>query len=69
MIPFKIEEIGFDGGKTWSAVPAYAQSKSANVLFSVELAKRLKADGILSFSLHPGSMLLMQPNLSPFPSW
>jgi len=31
---------------------AYAQAKTANILFSVELAKR----GLTSFSLHPGSI-------------
>ena len=34
---------------------AYGQSKSASILFSVELTERLRNDGILSFALHPGS--------------
>lgn len=33
---------------------AYAQSKTANVLFSVELDRRWARDGIRSFAVHPG---------------
>jgi NAD(P)-dependent dehydrogenase (short-subunit alcohol dehydrogenase family) len=33
---------------------AYAQSKTANHLFSVELTKRYQSEGIISNSLHPG---------------
>jgi NAD(P)-dependent dehydrogenase (short-subunit alcohol dehydrogenase family) len=33
---------------------SYGQSKTANVLFSVELTKRLRASGILSNAVHPG---------------
>ncbi|XP_059475350.1 retinol dehydrogenase 13-like [Neocloeon triangulifer] len=33
---------------------AYSQSKLANVLFSKELASRLKGTGVISNSLHPG---------------
>lgn len=33
---------------------AYAQSKSANALFAVELDKRGYASGVRAFSLHPG---------------
>lgn len=36
---------------------AYGQSKTANVLFAVELDKRGKEDGIRAFSLHPGQVL------------
>lgn len=38
----------------WSA---YGQSKTANVLFAVELDKRGRNEGIRAFSLHPGSIL------------
>ncbi|KAK3323621.1 hypothetical protein B0T19DRAFT_426551 [Cercophora scortea] len=34
---------------------AYGQAKTANVLFSIELNRRLAARGIRSFALHPGS--------------
>ncbi|MEV4537875.1 SDR family NAD(P)-dependent oxidoreductase [Asanoa sp. NPDC049518] len=37
----------------WSA---YGQSKSANVLFAVEAARRWAADGIVANALHPGGI-------------
>ncbi|KAK7926817.1 hypothetical protein PG985_003815 [Apiospora marii] len=37
-------------------IAAYGQSKSANILFSVGLQRRLKSRGIAFFSVHPGSM-------------
>jgi NAD(P)-dependent dehydrogenase (short-subunit alcohol dehydrogenase family) len=36
---------------------AYGQSKTANVLFAVELDRRAKASGIRAFAVHPGSIL------------
>jgi NAD(P)-dependent dehydrogenase (short-subunit alcohol dehydrogenase family) len=33
---------------------AYGQAKSANILFSVELMKMLKAKGVVSYAVHPG---------------
>ena len=36
---------------------AYGQSKTANVLFSVELDRRLSADGIRAFAVHPGMIM------------
>lgn len=36
---------------------AYSQSKTANVLFAVELDARAKADGVRAFSLHPGAIV------------
>ncbi|RED52628.1 oxidoreductase [Cohnella lupini] len=36
---------------------AYGQSKTANILFSVALDKRGQADGVRTFSLHPGSIV------------
>lgn len=38
----------------WSG---YGQSKTANVLFSVELARRLKPHNIQAFAVHPGLIL------------
>lgn len=38
----------------WSA---YGQSKTANVLFAVELDRRGSAHGIRAFSLHPGGII------------
>lgn len=36
---------------------AYGQSKTANVLFALELDKRGQAQGVRAFSVHPGSIL------------
>ncbi|KAJ8398457.1 hypothetical protein AAFF_G00427120 [Aldrovandia affinis] len=38
----------------YSSLVSYRQSKLANVLFSRELARRLKGTGVTSYSLHPG---------------
>jgi retinol dehydrogenase-12 len=57
----RISGIRFDVcGKTdiydewWGSWKAYGISKSANILFTNELDRRYKADGIHSNSLHPG---------------
>jgi NAD(P)-dependent dehydrogenase (short-subunit alcohol dehydrogenase family) len=50
------DDPGFKDGAEYNRWEAYGQGKSANILFSVELARRLKAKNILSFSLHPGVM-------------
>lgn len=42
--------------KSYSKWPAYFQSKLANVLFTRELAKRLKGTGVTANSLHPGAV-------------
>jgi len=38
----------------YHTLKAYGQSKLANILFTQELAKRLKGTGISAYSLHPG---------------
>lgn len=40
-----------------SGLLAYGQSKTANILFSVELDVRGKAHGVRSYSLHPGAIV------------
>jgi retinol dehydrogenase-12 len=40
--------------KGYTAFAAYCQSKLANCLFTVELAKRLNNTGVIAVSLHPG---------------
>ena len=35
----------------------YSNSKLANVLFTIELAKRLKGSGVTTYTLHPGAIL------------
>ena len=46
----------FRGEKKYNAQVAYGQSKLANVLFAVELAKRLDGTGVTSNLLHPGAV-------------
>ncbi|XP_038061001.1 retinol dehydrogenase 12-like [Patiria miniata] len=42
--------------KNYDPMVAYGQSKLANVLFTVELAKRLKGTQVTANSLHPGTI-------------
>jgi NAD(P)-dependent dehydrogenase (short-subunit alcohol dehydrogenase family) len=42
------------GTTSYSGARAYNQSKLANVLFSYELAKRLRGSGVTANALHPG---------------
>lgn len=43
-------------------VAAYAQSKRANVLFTVELDRRVATDGIRAFAAHPGVIIGAGPH-------
>lgn len=54
---FRFHDPNYDGGKAYNPWTAYGQSKTANILFSVELARRLKDHGIHSFSVHPGVIM------------
>ena len=51
-IPF--DNVNFDDGKTYNPWLAYAVSKTANILFTVALADKLRSKGVLSFALQPG---------------
>ena len=42
--------------KSYDPVKAYSQSKIANILFTVELAKKLEGTDVTCYSLHPGSV-------------
>jgi retinol dehydrogenase-12 len=42
--------------KNYSPFFAYSHAKLANLLFTVELAKRLEGTGVTSVSLHPGAV-------------
>ena len=46
----------FNGFEKYKAQAAYNQSKLANVMFAVELAKRLEGSGVTSNVLHPGAV-------------
>jgi NAD(P)-dependent dehydrogenase (short-subunit alcohol dehydrogenase family) len=52
--PVRFSDYNFQDGKVYDMWEAYGQSKSANVLFSKGLAKRLGGKGLKSYSLHPG---------------
>jgi len=55
--PVRFNDWNFQDGKAYNQWVAYAQSKSANILFSKALAQKLGSKGLRSFSLHPGVML------------
>jgi retinol dehydrogenase-14 len=46
----------FRGEQKYNAQKAYSQSKLANVLFGVELARRLEGTGVTSNLVHPGGV-------------
>ncbi|KAI6778662.1 uncharacterized protein J7T54_002930 [Emericellopsis cladophorae] len=60
-------DISFDGGRTYDPWVAYGQSKTANMLFSLALAKKLGNRGLLSFSVHPG--LITTTGLATHLAW
>jgi NAD(P)-dependent dehydrogenase (short-subunit alcohol dehydrogenase family) len=53
--PVQFDDINF---AHWEYGPwlAYGQSKTANILFAVELDRREQQHGVRAFSLHPGSI-------------
>jgi NAD(P)-dependent dehydrogenase (short-subunit alcohol dehydrogenase family) len=50
----KIDFDDLQGEKSYSGSRAYAQSKLANILFTVAMAKRLQGTGVTVNALHPG---------------
>jgi NAD(P)-dependent dehydrogenase (short-subunit alcohol dehydrogenase family) len=51
------EDPHFRDESTYEKWTAYGQSKTANILFAVELDKRLSGQGIHAFALHPGVIM------------
>ncbi|NBC70352.1 SDR family NAD(P)-dependent oxidoreductase [Paenibacillus sacheonensis] len=51
-----LDDPNFDR-RTYDKWKAYGQSKSANVLFAVELDKRGSAQGVRAFAAHPGLVM------------
>ncbi|KAH7026786.1 short chain dehydrogenase/ reductase-like protein [Macrophomina phaseolina] len=49
--PKEIVQATQDG---YMGFPAYAQSKTANILFTIELNRRFSDKGLVSYSVHPG---------------
>ncbi|KAI9281363.1 NAD-P-binding protein [Umbelopsis sp. AD052] len=50
----RFDDLFFDNGNSYTEWIAYAQSRTANILFGCELSKRFKNRGLAAFSLHPG---------------
>ncbi|KAI1209599.1 retinol dehydrogenase 13 [Annulohypoxylon truncatum] len=53
---FRFDDYNFSGGADYDGWSAYGQSKTANVLFSVDLARRLAGRGIRAYAVHPGGI-------------
>jgi NAD(P)-dependent dehydrogenase (short-subunit alcohol dehydrogenase family) len=47
-------DVNFNGGVVYNSWVAYAQAKTANVLFSVSLADKGREHGIAAFAVNPG---------------
>jgi len=54
--PVDFDDIQFER-REYDKFLSYGQAKTANVLFSVELDRRLKDSGVRSNALHPGAIL------------
>jgi NAD(P)-dependent dehydrogenase (short-subunit alcohol dehydrogenase family) len=53
---FDFEDPNFEH-RPYDKMIAYGQSKTANVLFAIEVDARYQRDGIRAFALHPGAIL------------
>jgi NAD(P)-dependent dehydrogenase (short-subunit alcohol dehydrogenase family) len=54
--PVNFDDVHFER-RDYDKWVAYAQSKTANVLFAHELNRRLQADGVTANALHPGVIM------------
>ena len=54
--PVVFDDVHFER-RAYDKWESYGQAKTANILFSVELTKRLAADGITSNAVHPGGIM------------
>ncbi|KAG7009751.1 patulin synthase [Physcia stellaris] len=52
-----LDDPNFDDGKSYNGWRAYGQSKTANILFSTALGKKLGSKGIAVFAVHPGVIM------------
>jgi len=53
--PFNFDDPNFQH-RSYGTLEAYGQSKTASILFALELDNRAKEFGVRAFSLHPGSI-------------
>lgn len=54
--PVNFDDISFHNGKTYDKWLAYGQSKTASILFALELSNRYKDKDLCAFSIHPGGI-------------
>lgn len=54
--PVVFEDVNFEN-REYERFLAYGQSKTANILFTVSLDEKGKADNIRAFAVHPGAIL------------
>ncbi|PYH96847.1 short-chain dehydrogenase [Aspergillus ellipticus CBS 707.79] len=54
--PVRFHDWNFDEGRNYDTWLAYGQAKTANMLFSVSLAEKLGDRGLVSVSVHPGTI-------------
>jgi NAD(P)-dependent dehydrogenase (short-subunit alcohol dehydrogenase family) len=54
--PVNFDDVHFDS-HPYDKWVSYGQSKTANVLFSIELDRRYQNDGIRAFAVHPGAIM------------
>lgn len=60
--PMRWDAIGFDGGRRgYGVAQAYGQSKTALMLWSVEVGRRWADMGVTSFSVNPGGTHSLPP--------
>ncbi|TGJ80817.1 hypothetical protein E0Z10_g7961 [Xylaria hypoxylon] len=64
--PIRWDDYNFQKGENYNKWHAYGQSKTANMLFTLSLAKKLGGRGLLSYSLHPG---VISTNLGGHMDW
>ena len=53
--PVRFDDSSFSGGKAYDPWTGYGQAKTAQILFTQGITKRLKQQGVVSVSCHPGS--------------
>jgi len=59
-----LEDVNYER-RPYEGWEGYAQSKSANILFALELDARGQADGVRAFSLHPGGIMTNLGRFTP----
>jgi NAD(P)-dependent dehydrogenase (short-subunit alcohol dehydrogenase family) len=58
--PVRFDDYNFSEGKEYDEWSGYGQSKTANILFSLYLANKLRDRGLQSYGVHPGAIFETQ---------